>query len=54
MNKKRVIALALTAAMVGTMTSGLTAFADEAEGYTYGVDTTFHSDEPVTYTMMFS
>lgn len=32
MNKKRVIALALTAAMVGTMTSGLTAFADEAEG----------------------
>ncbi len=54
MNKKRVIALALTAAMVGTMTSGLTAFADEAEGYTYGVDTTFHSDEPVTYSMMFS
>lgn len=28
--------------------------ADEAEGYTYGGDTTFHSDEPVTYSMMFS
>lgn len=25
-----------------------------AEGYTYGEDVTFHSDEPVTYTMMFS
>lgn len=27
---------------------------DEAEGYTYGVDVTFHSDEPVSYSMMFS
>lgn len=25
-----------------------------AEGYTYGADTTFHSDEPVSYSMMFS
>lgn len=28
--------------------------ADEAEGYDYGGDKTFHSDEPVTYSMMFS
>lgn len=28
--------------------------ADEAEGYTYGADKTFHSDEPVSYSMMFS
>ena len=28
--------------------------ADEVEGYTYGMDKTFHSDEPVTYSMMFS
>lgn len=28
--------------------------ADEVEGYTYGVDKTFHSDEPITYSMMFS
>lgn len=28
--------------------------ADETEGYTYGEDKTFHSDEPVTYSMMFS
>lgn len=27
---------------------------DEGEGYTYGADVTFHSDEPVTYSMMFS
>lgn len=27
---------------------------DEAIGYTYGEDVTFHSDEPVTYSMMFS
>ena len=27
---------------------------DEGEGYTYGAGVTFHSDEPVTYSMMFS
>ena len=27
---------------------------DETEGYTYGAGVTFHSDEPVTYSMMFS
>ena len=27
---------------------------DEVEGYTYGAGVTFHSDEPVTYSMMFS
>ena len=27
---------------------------DESLGYVYGLDTTFHADEPVTYTMYFS
>ena len=52
MNKK-LVALTLAAAMAGTI-GCMTASAEEAEGYTYGVDVTFHSDEPVTYTMMFS
>lgn len=52
MNKK-LVALTLAAAMAGTI-GCMTASAEEAEGYTYGADVTFHSDEPVTYTMMFS
>lgn len=53
MNKKA-LALTLAAAMVGTLAGCIGASAEEAEGYTYGADVTFHSDEPVTYSMMFS
>lgn len=52
MNKK-LMALTMAAAMAGTI-GCMTASAEEAEGYTYGEGVTFHSDEPVTYSMMFS
>jgi putative aldouronate transport system substrate-binding protein len=85
MNKKKVISIILSAAMVLSLsacgsTSGDTATTsndssssgtadttdnssststqeaaqEENLGYTYGVETTFHSDEPVTYSMFFS
>ena len=67
--KKRVIALTLSLLMAGTTLAGCggnssskgedgpTMSAEEADkdlDYTYGEGETFHSDEPVTYSMMFS
>lgn len=43
---------ASTAASDGASTEN--AATAEAQGYEYGADVTFHSDEPVTYSMMFS
>ncbi len=48
------MALALCGAVAMTSMAVIPAAAEEAEGYTYGADVTFHSDEPVTYSMMFS
>lgn len=54
MNKKA-LSMIMAAAMVGTMAGNLSvAYAEDAQGYTYGEGVTFHSDEPVTYSMMFS
>lgn len=64
--KKRVVALTLAVMMAATLTacggskpaSGPAeadkAVADGELDYQYGADVTFHSDEPVTYSMMFS
>lgn len=53
MNKKA-LSLIMAAAMVGTMAAGVNVYAEDANGYTFGEGVTFHSDEPVTYSMMFS
>lgn len=65
--KKRVIALTLAVVMAATLTAcggskpasktaedGKSAVADGELDYQYGADVTFHSDVPVTYSMMFS
>ena len=67
--KKRAIALALVLAMAGTSLAACgggkgsdedakpTKSVEEADkdiDYEYGAGKTFHSDEPVTYSMMFS
>lgn len=66
--KKRIVALMLTLAMVGTTFTACggggkegedepTMSAEEADedlDYEYGEGVTFHSEEPVTYSMMFS
>lgn len=66
--KKRVIAMIMAAAMVIPMAAGCGKDSDketgstptvdpsatEAAGYEFGAGTTFHSEEPVTYSMMFS
>lgn len=67
--KKRVIALTLSLLMAGTTLTACgggkesskedepqmsAEEADEDLDYTYGADETFHSDEPVSYSMMFS
>lgn len=65
--KKRVLALTLALAMVGTTLTGCGGSSEKIDGpsisaeeadkdldYTYGADETFHSEEPVSYTMMYS
>lgn len=65
--KKRAVSLLLAAVMVGSLTAcggsdsdkkeGPTMSAEEADkdlDYEYGEGVTFHSEKPVTYTMMFS
>lgn len=43
-----------SSASTGTIDLDKTVETDEAEGYEYGADTTFYSDDPVSYSMMFS
>ncbi len=65
--RKRIIALTLAVAMAATMIAGCGGKSSKTDGpslsaekadedldYTYGEDETFHSDEPVTYSMMYS
>lgn len=65
--KKRLFALTLALLMAGTTLTGCGSSSDSSDGptlsaeeadedldYSYGADETFYSDEPVTYTMMYS
>lgn len=53
--KKRLLSMAMASAMVAGMAIGAVGVqAEEAEGYTYGLNETFYSEEPVTYSIMFS